>query len=292
MKKLLILLLFTCGILQAGIFDDRYPSARALAMGDAYVAMNGDLWSAYYNPAALSSLKDYQVGAAYQRPYNLSFFRNYFVSIAGQLPQKFGGLSLTVQDFGVNYMDNDLSTEYTAALSHGIYLLNDIHSSLSFGYSLKYYFWDLGESVGGLDLGAGHSFGVDVGLQASLYNRTYIGVYLLNINAPTIGAFTSHDLPQRIVVGAAYRPQNGVITSIALNKTSGLDTQVEAGFEFQVVEFLALRLGAGTNPNRLSGGIGINYQGINFDYALRTHPVLAETHLFGLSYTFNANIFK
>ncbi len=232
-------------------------------------------------------------------PFGYSFFRNYFIIGAAGLPDEYGAISFSFQGFGVNYLGNELSTEYTAALSHGFYLMKDIHSSLSLGYNLKFYHWKLGESVGtwvdlpdwrgyylddGLSLGSASSYGIDIGAQASLYGRTFVGVYLLNINAPTIGANTRHDLPQRIVIGAAYKPQSGVTTSLSFNKAVGYDTQIEGGFEFQIVEYFALRLGAGTNPNRFSGGFGINIEGINFDYALRTHPVLSETHLFGLSY--------
>jgi len=177
-----------------------------------------------------------------------------------------------------------MSGEYTFALSHGFMLMQDIHSFLGIGYNLKYYHWSLGESVGGLDLGSGATFGLDLGIQGSIYNRTYLGLYFLNINSPKIGSISRHELPQRIVAGAAYLPVDNVATTIALNKTIGKDTQVEAGFEFKVIPMLALRVGVSTAPNRFSGGLGFNYNNIHFDYALRTHPVLSETHQFGLSY--------
>ena len=173
--------------------------------------------------------------------------------------------------------------------------MKDIHSSLSIGYNLKLYHWDLANSVGtwddfsgeylndGLELGSASTFGVDVGAQASLYGRTFVGVYLMNMNAPTIGKNTKHDLPQRIVVGAAYKPQSGITSSLAFNKAVGSDTQIEGGFEFQIIEYFALRLGAATNPNRISGGFGINFEGMQIDYGLRTHPVLSETHDFNFS---------
>jgi hypothetical protein len=177
-----------------------------------------------------------------------------------------------------------MSAEYTFILSHGFMLMQDIHSSLGFGYNLKYYHWTLGESVGGLDLGSGSTFGLDVGMQGSLYGRTYLGLYFLNINTPKIGAVHRHELPQRIVAGAAYIPVDNVATTVAVNKTIGKETQVEAGFEFKVIPMLVLRAGVSTAPNRFSGGVGFNYSNIRFDYALRTHPVLSETHQFGLSY--------
>jgi len=296
MKKILFLVLFLLNQIYAGLFDDRYPSAQGLGMGGALVSITNDVWAGYYNPAGLAQFENYEVATAYTMPFGYSFFTNVFGSIGMQLPDEFGAATLSIQGFGVNYRGNNMASEYTAALSHGFYLMKDIHSSLSFGYNLKLYHWTLGQSVGswdsqllkyddfGLDLGSGSTFGIDVGAQASLYDRTYVGVYLMNMNAPTIGKNTKYDLPQRIVVGAAYKPPSGITSSIAFNKAVGYDTQIEGGFEFQIVEYFALRLGAATNPNRISGGFGLRFEGMQLDYGIRTHPVLSETHVFNFSY--------
>jgi len=278
----IILVLLLTGQIFGGVFDDRFPSARATGMSDAYVAVANDVWAPYYNPAGLSQLKNYEFGTAWQRPFNMSFFSNTFVSGIMPLPGKFGTAGLFIEDFRVDYEGNALSTENTIGLTHGFYLLNDISSSLSFGYNLKYYYWDLGESVEGLDLGSGGTLGVDVGLQASIYQRSWVGVYVYNVNNPSIGSEVAHDLPQRIVVGAAYRPYTGLTSAISINKTVGMDTQVEGGFEFFIVDWMALRAGASTNPSRFSAGIGLNLAGFRLDYSFHTHDVLSETHKFGL----------
>ena len=288
MKKRTVLLILFLAIqaLHAGLFEGRYPSARATAMSDAYVAVAGDVWSTYYNPAGLARLGNYQVASAIQRPFNRAFFSNGFFGAGAPLPGKFGSVAVAFETFGVTYDGNNLSNETTLTLSHGFYLMQDIHSALSVGYNLKYYHWSLGQSVGGLDLGSGNAFGLDVGLQASVYQRTFVGVYAYNINAPTMGSRTRHDLPQRLVVGAAYMPVTGITTSLAFDKTVGFDTQLQGGFEFLPLQWLALRLGASTQPNRFSAGIGINYHGIHLDYSFHTHPVLPETHKFSLMYQF------
>jgi len=287
LKRVLLVILSIVTLLSAGVFDDRYPSARASGMSNAFVAVANDAWAPWYNPAGLAQIETYQAGLAYQKPFNYSFFSSVFGSAVIPLQQfdpSYGAASLSVENFGVRYKGEDVSKEYVAALSHGFYLLNDIHTSLSIGYSLKYYYWDLGESVGGTDLGASGAFGVDVGMQASIYKRTYIGMYLYNLNAPTIGVESERELPRRIVIGAAYKPYTGLTTSLSMNKALGFDTQYEAGFEFQLIEMLALRLGASTQPSRFSAGAGINYQGFRLDYSFRNHPTLSETHSFSITY--------
>ncbi len=282
----LLFSLLMISILSAGAFDDRYPSARATAMSNAYVAVANDVWASYYNPAGLAQLNNYATGFTYQRLFNLNFLKNVFFSAALPLPGSFGGLSVSFENFGVEYEGEWMSSEYTAKLSHGFYLLNDIHSSLSIGYNLNYFHWKLGQSVDGLQLGSAGTFGLDVGIQASIYKRTYLGVFVYNLNAPSCGKDLQRELPQRIVAGAAYRPLSGLVTTLVMEKTIGSDIMVEGGFEYYPIDFFCLRMGASTMPNRISVGFGLNYAGFVIDYAFRNHPVLAETHQFGISYNF------
>jgi hypothetical protein len=271
----------------AGLFDDRYPSPKATAMGGAGTAVNSDVWASYYNPANLSAIDRIEVGTSYLRLFNLTFFKNFFGAVAYPLPQNYGVVSFSMQYFGVDYEGKKLNGEYTFALSHGFYLLRDIHSSLAAGYSIKAYYWDLGESQQFGDLGSSTTLGVDVGLQASIYSRTYLGVYFLNINAPLVGADIKHDLPQRVVIGIAYQPYDGVTTSLDFNRLIGAeDMQLWGGAEFNVFRNLFLRFGGTTNPNRFSAGLGIQYAQFKIDYALLTHNELGITHQFGLIVSF------
>lgn len=289
MKKIFLLIFILSASIQifAGLFEDRYPSPKATAMGGAGTAVNGDVWASYYNPANLSGLERIKVGTSYLRLFNLSFFKNFFGAVAYPLPQKYGTASFSVQYFGVDYEEKNLNGEFTFALSHGFYLLKDIHSSLAAGYSIKAYHWDLGESRQFGDLGSSTTLGIDLGLQASIYSRTYLGVYFLNINTPQVGDVVKHDLPQRIVVGIGYQPYDGVTTSLDFNRVIGVgDMQLWGGAEFNVFQNLFLRFGGTTNPNRLTAGLGIEYAQFKIDYALMTHNELGETHQFGLIVSF------
>lgn len=285
--KTILLFIFLITGLKAGAFDSRYPSARATAMGDGFVAVANDVWASYYNPAGLAAVGSYQLATAFQRPFSQPFFSNAFLGGTIPLTEKYGTLGISFENYGVSYRGENLSSEMTSTFSHGFNLLKDMHSSLSAGYNLKYYYMNLGESVDGLKLGSAGAFGLDVGMQASLYERTYVGVYVYNINAPVLGANTKHNLPQRLVIGAAYRPVSGLLTTLAFDKTLGFDTQIQGGFEYLPAPWLALRLGAGTDPNRFSAGIGLHFFDFQLDYSFVNHPVLPETQKFGLTYLFN-----
>ncbi|RMH63023.1 MAG: hypothetical protein D6677_08375 [Calditrichaeota bacterium] len=286
MKRILISLLTLLTILNAGAFDDRTPSARASAMSNAFVAVANDAWAAYYNPAGLAQVNGMQVGAAYHRPFGYSFFNTVFGAAVIPLSAQYGTAGVIVDNFGVNYKGETLSQETTVGIAHGIYLLNDIHTTLSVGYNLKYYYWKLGQSVEGRELGAAGTVGLDVGLMASIYKRTYLGVTVFNFNSPNIGVGGNSTLQRRIVVGAAYRPYSGLTTTLAMDKTINLPAMIEAGFEFNLMDVLDLRFGASTQPNRFSAGLGVHYAGFRLDYGFRNHPTLAETHSFSLMYAF------
>lgn len=284
---IILLLLLPSTLINAGVFDDRFPSAKALGMGGSSVASSNDLWSAYYNPAGFSRLSGRQIGSAYARPFNVSFLDNFFGAAAIPLSAKYGSVGVSFQYFGTNYEGQNLSGEYTMGLSHGFNLLKDIHSSLAFGYSLKAYYLDFANSVDGLELGSTAAMGVDVGLQASVYSRTWVGVYVLNINNPRVGSDSQRDLPRRIVAGIAYQPYDGVTTTLDINRLLGSeDTEFWAGTEFEVFRYIALRFGGTTNPNRFSAGLGLNIHQFRFDYGMRTHNELGETHLITLAYRF------
>ena len=286
---LFVLLFVLSRFSQAGVFDSRYPSARATAMSEALVAMPDAFWAPYINPAALAGANRWQIGSAMQRLFNQPFLQNAFFGTLLPLPGRFGSLAVNFEFFGVKYQGNTLSQENTFTLSHGFYLLNDIHSYLSVGYNLKYYYWNLGRSVEDRNLGSAGAFGFDLGLQASLYQRVFAGVFAYNLNAPTLGNNVKHDLPQRLVIGAGYRPITEVITTISIDKTVGFDTQAAVGVEFWPVRWLALRAGASSTPNRVSAGIGLKFKGFKLDYSFRNHPVLPETHKVGIIYRFGNN---
>ncbi|MCB0274739.1 MAG: hypothetical protein KDI06_07995 [Calditrichaeota bacterium] len=281
---IVLTLVLWSGQVMGGLFDDRYPSARVMSMGGAGVATLNGVWSPYYNPAALSRLNNAALGTSYQRLYNLAFFRNFFGGAAMPISDRYGSVSVNAQYFGVDYEGENLTGEFTFAVSHGFYLLKDVHSSLSFGYSLKSYYLSYGTSVDGLDLGSTTAFGLDVGFQASVYSRTFVGLYFLNLNNPKVGQFTKHELPQRIVVGVAYQPYDGVTTTFDLNRLlTANDMEFWGGAEFQVMKYLSLRFGATTNPGRFTAGLGLEIDRYQLEYGMRTHSELGETHTIGLN---------
>ncbi|GAB4184565.1 MAG: hypothetical protein Kow00108_22120 [Calditrichia bacterium] len=288
MKRLSILFIilgvFLPSLIQAQLFSWQQPSARITAMGGGMTAIVNDQWSGFYNPAGFSQLEEKRVAVSYYNLYNLSFLKSVFLTTAIPFDQKVGTFALSYGQFGVDYQGEQMNSESNLMLSYGRYIFKDFNSSLAFGANLKLLHWSLGESEMLGDLGSATTMGLDIGFQASLFQRTWFGAYLTNINSPKFGKTMKQDLLKKLVVGLAYQPYSGVITTFDIKKDFDARlTQYWGGAEFNVNKYLDLRSGFKLNPNQFSFGLGFHYKLLRIDYAVVTHPKLSETHQFGVA---------
>ena len=298
-KRTSILLLLLFGLLLLGssaraAFDDIAVSPRARAMGEAYVAVGGDAWSWYHNPALLPWITSPEIAAAGTEPNGGGY--NSLGTIGGILPVKGGwtGLAVGLRRYGVDYRDVSLLTEYTISIAQGIQLFKDDASGASFGWALNFYNLDLGQSIGlagdgtdGIDPGNAWAMGLDLSAVVQVWDRTKVGFNAKNINSPTIGD-ENEELLQQFSVGLSYEPYEAVVTALDIRSRPGEDFRLHAGAEFGVLEVLDLRAGLETDPDKLTAGFGVHLYGVTLDYAFSTGGgVLESTHQFGLSYRFS-----
>lgn len=270
-------------------------AAPVSATGSSNIASIGTAWSALVNPAGLTRLSNIEIVSGFYKPYGLSFYSNE-LAIASMSVGKFGSVALSYQGSSTNYSGNSLTSETAVSLSHGFYLQNDIISTLAIGYSVNFYQLDYGKSAGvsgdgsdGMNLGKGFGVGVDIGIQGSLHQRSWIGLFVKNVNSPEMGSsLSSQRLPRSLGVGFGYEPYYGLTTSFMVFQPidDNDDTQYRAGLEYRIAPWIILRTGVNTQPTRLGIGFGIEKWGILIDYAYVSHPILPETHQFSLGYCF------
>lgn len=268
------------------VFDDLEMSPRARALGGAYAGLSGDAQAIYYNPAGLAALEGRDLRGTVFQPYGLGFHQANAVSFA--MPWKdLGTFAVGYADYRAEYEGTVLSIERTFTFGHALMLMEDLSSSLAFGYAINLYNLDYPTpSVSGFDLGSQTTVGVDVGFVATLHERTTAGVFAKNLNNPTVGNPVEDDLPQRVSGGIAYRPYDGVITAVEMEKELGEKIQFHAGVEFKVADPLALRFGASTQPNLFDVGAGLGWRQVQVDLAYTHHPVLDGTIRYGLGLKF------
>jgi hypothetical protein len=267
----------------AALFDDYELAPRARGLGGSYAGISDDAIGVFYNPAGLVNLESLDLYASAFELWGQGFLR--INAFAAAMPlERFGTVGVGYNDFRVEVDDATLSVERTVSFSHGLRLMEDISSSISFGYSVSIYNVDYPtRSVSDADLGSETTFGIDMGVQAKLRDRTTAGVFFKNVNNPEIGD-PATDLSRRVSGGVAYRPYEGVITAGEIEKSLGEDVQFRGGVEFEVAPVLTLRFGGSSKPNLFDVGAGVQWSGVKVDFAYTYHPVLDATLHFGLGY--------
>jgi hypothetical protein len=73
------------------------------------------------------------------------------------------------------------------------------------------------------------------------------------------------------------------LIGVDLTKTTQ-DENIAFGAELKPLPILAVRLGTLINPLVISGGVGLNFKNIYFDYTLKYHTQLKETSVLSLGY--------
>ncbi|NQU27206.1 MAG: type IX secretion system membrane protein PorP/SprF [Candidatus Marinimicrobia bacterium] len=269
--------------------EQLYHGAHSMALAGSNVAHQTDAWAAFANPAGLTRVNGMTAAVAYEENLGQKFLPHSQMTAAMPIG-KFGVAGLSLDRLAVSYAGNTLTTELAIGFQHGFFLQQDQNSSLAFGYSLKYLQLDFGKSAGsagdgsdGIDLGQSRTLGVDIGFLASLRDRHWVGVRVMNFNRPDLGQTDNAvDLPRSVQVGVGYSPYDLVWTTFAMTKSAGHVSQYSAGMEYEILKGLKILSGVQSNPNRLGLGLRLELQKFVVDYALMTHPVLPLSHQMSL----------
>ncbi|HQC32037.1 MAG TPA: hypothetical protein PLZ48_04600 [Candidatus Cloacimonas sp.] len=280
MKKLLfICLLLIQSALLLAVFDDYQPSAIARGMGGAYTAVSKDANAIFFNPAGLINTA-FSAKLSFSQLYNQDFSELKTVALGYKLPKNLGTVAIGAKAMDVDFEDVNLMSEQVYSLAHSFYLLQDIHSQISFGYTGNFYRL----SMDGEDDDT--ALGIDLGALAVLHTRTHIAFAVTNINKAKMGDENQIDLPGKMALGIAYIPYEKVTTSIEVKKDFAKETEFMGGVEAHLLEPLAIRFGVHQNPATYNAGLSIYIQNLELDYSFTYHSVLPATHYFSLGYNF------
>ena len=271
-----VLLLMMLTGASAYVFDSIDVSSKARGMGGAWGAGADDATAVAYNPALLMEVDRMSVAVTYLEPNQQSFESLAYAAFS--FPSwRNQRMAVAMRHFGVDYQGKDLESETTLTFSHAFTLLKDIHSQLYVGYCLNAYMLEFGATQT-LDLGSESTFGLDLGLLGVLRDRTRLGLFLRNVNEPSVGRYHSEPIPQWITAAVSYQPYYGVVTELDVRTMRGAPVEILVGMQFAVTEMLDLRFGFQTEPNTLSGGFTIKISSFALDYAYSSHSALPGTH--------------
>jgi tetratricopeptide (TPR) repeat protein len=278
----------------------RGAGERALSLGGAYGAVDGDPTTLYWNPAGLADLSRTSLAVSHTNLIGMGFYEQYG-TVA--LPSwRLGTFAISLRRFGVDGIEGRDSRGTVTDTD-----LNNSESELALGYArgfggawkvgaaLKMQRQDLaGNSGGGLGLDAGVIVrpALVLGSTSAWADDLSLGLTFRNLVEPTI-RLAEDDVrdPSGIRLGAAFATALGdhfdAVLMTDVEKTKDMDTDFHAGVEVTLMEILALRLGS--NAGTLTAGLGTEVRGIEAHYTFEDNP-LETVHRFGLIVGFGKTV--
>lgn len=266
MKILLVILLLLQSLPLFAAFERIAYGARGAAMGGSLVALSGNAWSAFINPAALQTVERRTVSLDYApRPFEMNELA--FGAAAYVEPTSLGSLALGATRFGF-----ELYHETRVVLSFA----DEFMSGFRAGISMSYYALSI------QNYGNASAIGFDVGVLVDVSDNVRWGFSALNISASTIGA-AKERIPQHFHTGVAFTFLPGALITASVMKDVRYPIELHVGVEYSLVDVLALRAGTTSDPNTFNAGLGVRVGFAQFDYAFSSHSELGMTHQFSVS---------
>ncbi len=260
--------------------------ARAIAMGDAYVALGGDASSVYWNPAGAVGVDNIDVVLMHSEWFQ--GIRYEFVGgVQSDGRQAFGLGLMGLYTDDIDRREEDPLTEPTGTFRvfdfsvTGTYALR-LTERFDVGGSIKY----LNETI---DEDSATGFAVDVG---GIYRVPALPGFSAGISVQNLGPqmkfkVDGFDLPALARAGAALEVPveslNGdlVLVGDAIVPISDGDIKIHAGIEFEYARILAFRFGyrTGWDNQNVSYGVGAKVRNFRLDYAyVPFYSDLGDTH--------------
>ena len=240
--------------------------ASTLAMGNASVGL----------PTSFSSINNQAAMAFVDHGAFSIFSRNQFfvdglnqISASGIIPTKSGAFGLAL-----NYEGFDLFNESKVGVSYGLLLAE----TFSIGAQITYY------SLSIEQYGSKNSISFDAALMFQAYDDLYFGAQVINPAQQELTTSSTDNLPTILKAGFGWLASNNVTISGELMQHFESDPVVNAGFEYRIIEMIAIRTGISTNPTLNSFGVGFEFKQIELDVAANYHQTLGISPALSLTY--------
>ena len=277
----------------AGSFLQFEIGGRPSGMGGAQVGSAAGIMAQYWNPAALASLEQQQVGAMHAAW--LQDLKYEWLGYARPLSPKIGVGSLSLAYFhlpsisGVDAFGNPTGDFKVYDMAFTVGLARNLWRGISVGANLK-------AIRQGLATVSATGPAVDLGAMAT-WRGTSFGVVGQNIGPSlSFDGSTSYPLPHQLRLGLSRSVAEGrVLLATDYNMPSDYYKDVRVGAELRAHPNISLRLGyrreigAGDDPgNGMSYGLGINFRQMNIDYAMTPDNQFADVHRLSFGYSFGS----
>ena len=277
----------------AGSFLQFEIGGRPSGMGGAQVGSAAGIMAQYWNPAALASLEQQQVGAMHAAW--LQDLKYEWLGYARPLSPKLGVGSVSLAYFhlpsisGVDAFGNSTGDFKVYDMAFTVGLARSLGRGISVGANLKAIRQNLA-TVSAMGPA------VDLGAMAT-WRGTSFGIVGQNIGPGlSFDGSASYPLPHQLRLGVSRAIADGrVLLATDYNMPSDYYKDVRVGAELRAHPNISLRLGyrreigAGDDPgNGMSYGLGINFRQMNVDYAMTPDNDFADVHRLSFGYSFGS----
>lgn len=248
--------------------------ARAMALGRAGTALEGEVWGEF-NPAAWGSLERNTADVFASQAFGISELR--VVALAVAAPTRYATFAANARTYGFSdYRETRIGLG--AARRFPLSSSRSIHVGLSAHM----------HSVSIDGFGSTSTISASAGAQVDVLPTLRAGLQARNVSR--IGRSEESDLASplsaapAIAAGLAFRAAERATVALDAEKDLDFPVAIRAGVEVWVIDILALRGGFATGltssggaPTRLSGGIGVRSGMIRADVAAEYHETLGLT---------------
>jgi hypothetical protein len=248
--------------------------ARAAALGNASVALAGEVWSVGNNVAGLGEVQQPTVGFYAENRYFSPALNVGALALAMPLgrtsaPPAAAGASPTPARADRTWARHGVAA--FEAQRFGGTLYNETRVGAGYGYRFGQI--SLGGRIDLLQvsiegLGSRRVLLGTLGGQIEIVpQRLSFGASLYNLSQTRLASYQDERVPTVLRAGLAYRPTSQVLLLVETEKDVERDANFKAGLEYRPVAILAARLGVASLTEQASAGIGVLAGEFQIDYA-------------------------
>jgi len=273
MRKILTVILFIVTFeISFAQFENTDIGARAIGLNGAFTSQSDNSLAIFYNPSGLGQMKYREVSVYYcPSPFGISEISTAALTYAE--PLKFGTIGIGIKTYGF-----DLYRETSVSLSYG----NDFRGKTFYGLNANFYNLKI------QNYNSASAFGADVGAMAYITDFLKWGFFAKNFTGTKIGE-SKEKLAQVYRTGFTAQPRNDLNFILEVEKDVRYPISFRGGMEYFINDYVDIRAGVGTEPTSFSGGITINYNIFQLDYAIYNYRDLGITNQGSLTVNFGGS---
>lgn len=242
--------------------------ARSQGLGNIKTNLP-DAWTIFNSVGALDRIKSSQITSSFDSRFGLKELSTF--GIAGAFQEGWGTFG-----FGISRFGGELFNQHLMGLG-----FSNTLGIVSLGAKIE---WFQTQIEG---FGTGNSFLFSFGGVAELGPKTFFGANFSNINRARFSKNRDQRIPTFIEMGVTYLPSKNISLYSEIEKEVDTKAIFKVGLEYKLKEWICLRTGISSTPNRLNFGFGIRRERFGFDYAFGQNSILGSSHHFSLGLFFS-----